>query len=309
MFLDILTLAAGLVALVFAGDKLVEGAVALATRLRISPLVVGLTVVAFGTSAPELVISLEAALGGQPGLAVGNVVGSNVANVLLVLGAPALIAPVACYQRGVSMSLYAMAGITVVFMVMLTSGTLARLDGLILFAGLCAFIGWQLNAARRGRDVIAEEVSAGETTTRAMVIALAIGVIGLPLGATLTIQGATGIAERFGVSDAVIGLTVVAIGTSLPELMTTVIAAFKRSNEVAIGNVIGSNIFNIAAIMGITAMVIPVPVPERIVGVDMWVMAAVTALLVGLTATRSTLTKPIGAAMLAGFVAYIVTAY
>ena len=309
MLFDILILAAGLVVLVFAGDKLVEGAVALATRLRISALIVGLTVVAFGTSAPELFISLQAALDGQPGLSIGNVVGSNVANVLLVLGAPALISPVKCYEKGVDISLWGMAAITVVFMVMLASGTIGRIDGLILFAALCAFIAIQIVLARRGRAIATEEVQVGEMTTRAIAIALVIGVVGLPIGAHFTITGATGIAARFGVSDAVIGLTVVAIGTSLPELVTTLLAAIKRSSDVAIGNVIGSNIFNLAAIMGITAMVIPVPVPERVIGTDMWIMAGVTALLVGLTVMRASIGRALGGAMLVGFIVYIVSAY
>ena len=312
MIVEIIALVAGLAALVFAGDKLVVGAVALAERMRISPLVIGLTIVAFGTSAPELFISLQAALTDQAGIAIGNVVGSNVANVLLVLGAPALISALRCHEPGVDISNYAMLGATVVFMLMLTAGVLGRVDGAILFAGLVAFIAYQFWAARKGY-IPPPEIEGGEEAAglskRGIVIALLIGLVGLPLGAQLTIHGAAGLAERFGVSEAVVGLTVVAIGTSLPELITTVMAAIRRTNEVAIGNVIGSNVFNILSIIGITSMVIPMNVPSRVVSTDMWVMAAATLLLVVLTQFRVTLGKAAGAAMLLVYGGYIWMTY
>ena len=313
MLLDLVFLAAGLVALVFAGDKLVAGAVALASRLRISPLVIGLTIVAFGTSAPELFISLQAAWGGQPGLAIGNVVGSNVANVLLVLGAPALISAIDCHESGIGKSNIAMIAFTAVFMAMLASGgVLGRGEAFVLFAGLCAFLVLQWFAARRDQGLaegFVEEATGDELSNRAIAVALLVGIVGLPLGAQLTINGATGIATVFGISDAVIGLTVVAIGTSLPELITSVMAAVRRSNEVAIGNVVGSNIFNIGAIMGITGMVLPLEVPAQVVSLDMWVMLAATLLLVGLATFRVTLGRVAGAAMLAVYVAYLVALY
>ena len=312
MLLDVLALLGGLVALVFAGDKLVQGAVALAERLRISPLVIGLTIVAFGTSAPELFISLEAALSGQPGLAIGNVIGSNVANVLLVLGMPALIAPLRCHEPGVTASNAVMLIATVAFMVMLASGVIGRVEGAVLFAGLLAFIAWQFHAARTGRlppPALDDDVSSEGMTTRDIAIALAIGIVGLPLGAHFTIVGATGVAEAFGVSDAVIGLTVVAIGTSLPELITTVMAAIRRTSGVAIGNVIGSNVFNILSIIGITGMVIPVEVPARVVATDMWVMLGATVLLAALAWFRVTLGRIAGGAMLAVYAGYLITLY
>ena len=309
MLIDLLALAAGLVALVFAGDKLVDGAVALATKFNISPLIVGLTVVAFGTSAPELFISLQAAFGGQPGLAIGNVVGSNIANVLLVLGAPAMIASIEMHEQGVGRSIIAMVAMTLVFVLMLWSGEIGRLDGALLFALLVAFLVTQIVAARRGMAIAAEDVDGSDLRGRGIAVALALGIVGLPIGAQLTIWGASGLAERFGVSDAVIGLTVVAIGTSLPELITSLLAAIRRTNSVAIGNVVGSNIFNIAAIMGITGLAVPMAVPPRIAGVDVWILIAVTALLSALILMRVTLGRLGGAAMLAGFLAFIVTAY
>ena len=308
MLLNIVVLIAGLVALVFAGDKLVVGAVGLAERLRVSPLVIGLTIVAFGTSAPELFVSLSAAFDGQPGLAIGNVVGSNIANVLLVLGAPALIHAVNCHEEGIEVSNWAMVGLTALFMVFLATGQIGRLEAATLFVLLIAFIAYQMHAARKGRlpaPTYDDEVDAEGLTSRGIALALIIGVIGLPLGSELTVRGASGIAAAFGVSDAVIGLTIVAIGTSLPELVTTVTAAIRRSNEVAIGNVIGSNIFNIASIMGITGMVIPLDVDARIVSPDMWVMAASTALLVVLTLLKGTIGRLGGGLMLLGYAGYL----
>ena len=308
MLLYIVALVAGLAALVYAGDKLVVGAVALAERLRISPLVIGLTIVAFGTSAPELFVSLSAAFDGQPGLSIGNVVGSNVANVLLVLGAPALINAVNCHEDGVEVSNWAMVGLTALFMVFLATGTIGRLEGAVLFALLLAFIAYQLQAARKGRlpaPSYEDEVEVGSLSKRGITIALLIGIVGLAIGSELTVYGASGIARAFNVSEAVIGLTVVAIGTSLPELVTTVTAAIKKSNEVAIGNVIGSNIFNIASIMGITALIVPLDVDPRLISTDMWVMAATTALLVVLTLMKGTIGRWGGAAMLAAYAGYL----
>ena len=312
MLLDLILLAAGLVALVLAGDKLVAGAVALAGRLRISPLVIGLTIVAFGTSAPELFISLQAAYGGQPGLSIGNVVGSNVANVLLVLGAPALISAIRCHEHGIGTSNVAMLALTIAFMAILATGTIGRIEALALFAGLLAFLGYQALAAKRDQGLaqgFVEQAAGDELAGRAIGIALAIGLVGLPLGAQLTINGATGIAARFGISDAVIGLTVVAIGTSLPELITSLMAAVRRSNEVAIGNVVGSNVFNIGAIMGITGLLVPLNVPAQVVSLDMWVMLGSTLLLIALATFRVTLGRMAGGAMLAAYGAYLVILY
>lgn len=310
MFFNLLLLLAGMVLLVLAGNALVKGAVGLAENLGISPLVIGLTVVAFGTSAPELFVSVQAALGGAPGIAVGNVVGSNIANVLLVLGLPALIAPIDPNQPGLRRNLTAMLAITVIALWLLSNGYIGRLEGLLMFAALCAFIAWQVHTARRGATVAAggdihDEVGDVPHGTTAIVGYLAAGLVGLPLAAHLTVSGATGIAERFGVSDAVIGLTVVAIGTSLPELATTLLATIKRSGAVAIGNVVGSNIFNIAGILGLTTLIAPVQVDQRIVSIDMWVMLATTVLVAALGYARIATGKVLGMAMLIAFAIYM----
>lgn len=309
MLIDLLLLLTGMVLLVLAGNALIKGAVGLAENLGISPLVIGLTVVAFGTSAPELFVSVQAALGGAPGIAVGNVVGSNIANVLLVLGLPALIAPIDPNQPGLRRNLTAMLAITAVALWLLSNGHIGRLEGLLMFAALCAFIAWQVHTARAGAPAAAGDIhdEVGEVPHGSGAIAgyLAAGLVGLPLAAHLTVSGAVGIAERFGVSDAVIGLTVVAIGTSLPELATTLVAAIKRSGAVAIGNVVGSNIFNIAGILGLTTLIAPVQVDPRIVSIDMWVMLATTVLVAALGYARIAAGKALGIAMLAAFVAYL----
>ncbi|PHP68223.1 sodium:proton exchanger [Zhengella mangrovi] len=307
MILSFFILAAGLILLVFAGDYLVRGAVGLAENLGISPLVIGLTVVAFGTSAPELFISTQAALGGSPGIAIGNVVGSNIANVLLVVGIPALIAPLAATEPGLRRNMTAMLAATAVFLFMLANGVVGRLEGAILFAFLIAYIGWQIHMARARHEApedYHEEI--GEAPHDKYRIGLSIlgGLIGLPIGAQLTVMGASDIASAFGVSDEAIGLTVVAVGTSLPELATTLTATLRRSSAVAIGNVVGSNLFNILCIMGITAMIVPVDVPQRIIAVDGWVMAGTTVILATLAFARLHAGKAIGAAMVLAYAAY-----
>ncbi len=307
-------LIAGLILLLFAGDYLVRGAVALAEKLGISPLIIGLTIVAFGTSAPELFVSLEAAFNNASGIAIGNVVGSNIANVLLVLGAPALIKPVGCKEDGLRFSLAVMCIMTGVFMAIMTTGWLSHIDGLILFCMLGVFLVWQFRNARKSRKQQVfgdyhDEIDELPTENSKIVAYLLFGLIGLPLGASLTVNGAVDIARMLGVSEAVIGLTIVAIGTSLPELVTSVMAAWRGSGAVAIGNVVGSNIFNIGAILGITSMVHPLLVPGRIVYLDMWIMAAVTVLLTVLAIGSRPINRYGGTVMLALFAGYIVLVF
>lgn len=306
-------LVAGLAMLVFTGDYLVRGAAGLAENLGITPLIIGLTVVAFGTSAPEMLISVDAAITGKPGIAIGNVVGSNIANVLLVIGLPALIAAITATQRGLRRNMSALLIVTAIFLWMLSDGILQRLEGIALLVILVGIVIWQIHTARSFKAEEAEDYhdDIGETPHSGMRIALYLigGVIGLPIGAHLTVEGATAIAEAFGVSQTVIGLTIVAIGTSLPELATTVMAAVRKSSAVAIGNVVGSSLFNIAAIMGVTATIIPVPVDDRIINWDMWVMTAATIAVAILAYGRIAAGKAVGVAMLAAFAAYLFSAF
>ncbi len=289
--MDYFVLIAGLALLLVGGDVLVRGAVGLAEKLSIPPLIIGLTIVSFGTSAPELFISVKAALEGAAGLAVGNVVGSNIANVLLVLGVPAVIYPCVCKEDGIGRNLLVMLGITIVFMGMMLNGRIEIYDGVILFTLLVLYLYSQFRNATKIRKEL-KSVANGEDFTdyqsemdsipaRGWVIGLLLvsGLILLPLGADFVVHSASEIAHSWNVSDEVIGLTVVAIGTSLPELATTLMAVFRKNASVALGNVVGSNIFNIAGIMGITAIIKPLPVGGNIVQIDMWVMLATSLLI------------------------------
>jgi cation:H+ antiporter len=311
-------LIAGLALLLVGGDILVRGAVGLAEKLAIPPLIIGLTIVSFGTSAPELFISVNAALEGAGGLAIGNVVGSNIANVLLVLGIPALIYPCICKEDGIGRNLLVLVGITIVFMGMLSKGSLDFYDGAILFTLLLLYLYSQFRNAAKIRKQLKstatsdnniadyhDEIESVPTRVRVIAVLIVFGVIMLPLGADLTVSSASHIARSWNVSDEVIGLTVVAIGTSLPELATTLMAVFRNNSSVALGNVVGSNIFNIAAIMGITAMVAPLPVGGHIVQIDMWVMLATTITIALLAHYGKTIKLSGGLAMSAIYCAYI----
>ncbi len=281
--MEFLLVAAGLVILLSAGDLLVKGAVNLSLRLGIPALIVSLTVVAFGTSAPELLISVQAILAGAPGLAIGNVVGSNTANVLLVLGVPALLAGLATDGSDTRRSYVQMLAASVLFFVLCVLGPLTWWHGLVLLAGLAAMLIWAARAAMAHRAGMpaADDLEGADPDLPWWKIlgALAIGLVGLPVGADLLIRGATTIAQSFGLSDEVIGLTLVAVGTSLPELATTVSAALRRQADVALGNVIGSNMFNLLGIIGVAALVGPIPVSDGLIRFDLWVMIAASVLI------------------------------
>ena len=306
----------GLIALLLGGDWLVKGAVGLAKMFGISPLIIGLTIVALGTSAPELLISLRAALTGSSGLAVGNVVGSNIANVLLVLGFPALIATMCCADDDIKSTLFFLVGLTGAFMVQMAFGPINRLDGLLLVLCLIAFLTQQFLAARRQNRTreaeeehdFREEVGPVPTSIWVIVGFLMAGLVALPIGASLTVDSAVEIATRWEVPEEVIGLTIVAIGTSLPELATGVMAARQNNASVAIGNVIGSNLFNIAAIMGITATVAgTINVPAHIIDFDMWVMLAATMFLIAIPAFNLSINRLVGSLLLIAYAVYLVT--
>lgn len=310
-------LVAGLVLLVIAGDLLVRGSVALADRLNIPPIIIGLTVVAFGTSAPELVICIKAALAGSPGIAVGNVVGSNIANILLVLGIPALIAATDCNQPFVVRNTLFMLGASIVFVALCFTGPLGAVHGAILLGLLAVFL---FESGRRAMKspasssplVGSEDIDGIEGVPHSGLVCtlfVIAGVIGLPIGAHLTVTGASGIATDWGVSDAVIGLTVVAIGTSLPELVATIMAAMRRQGGLAIGNVLGSNMFNILAIMGITTMVAEVDVPIQMLTLDLWVMLATALVLTPFVLWRRSISARVGAAFVVAYAAYVVVLY
>lgn len=310
---DYIYLIAGLAVLVVGGDILVKGAVGLAEKLQIPALLIGLTVVAFGTSAPELFISLKAALDGASGLAIGNVVGSNITNVLLVMGVPALLAPTVCDEDGISRNLNMMIGFTLIFMVMLYHDELSRFDGFALLMLLCLYLYGQVRIARQKKSLGIEgeeadyhdEVSSVPTSNLMIGTLLAIGIVLLPLGAELTVTGAKSIAQDWGISDAVIGLTVVALGTSLPELATAIVATLRGNASLAVGNVVGSNIFNIGSIMGITAIIQPMEVDASILQLDIWIMLACALLIAALAHWKVKLGKLVGFALTGLYAIYI----
>lgn len=308
---EFLLIAGGLVLLAIGGDVLVRGAVGTASRLGVSPLLIGLVLVGFGTSMPELTTSVQAALSGSPGIAVGNVVGSNIANILLILGAAALLSPIVVAKGVLSRdgSFLAMSQIALAAALFLTP--VGRTSGGLLFAGLIAYIGlsyWLDRRSKNGAAALhtaeAESVSPPKGGLLVSLLLLAGGIAGVVIGAKLLVDGAISIAEGFGISDAVIGLTVVAVGTSLPELAASVAAAMKRQGDIALGNVIGSNIFNALGILGATAIIRPIEVPASILGSDVWIMLGAAALLVLVAATGRRIGRMEGVVLLGLYVAY-----
>lgn len=316
--LAFISLIGGLILLLIAGDIVVRGAVSLAERMGIPTLVIGLTIIAFGTSAPELVISLRAALSGSGGIAIGNAVGSNIANVLLVLSIPSIFTVTKCYEPGAVRNSVFMIVISLVFIAFCYFPPLNRPAGIALLALLVFFLTDQVRTAMRARrgnsdgSVDLELIDGVEGVPHSIPLAFVfvlIGLVGLPLGANLAIEGASTVARSWGVSEATIGLTVIAIGTSLPELSATLMAGIRGHTAVAVGNVIGSNIFNILAIMGTTAVIAPIPVPDRIILYDGWVMMASSGLLLGMALMRISIGKAGGIVMFAAYLAYLTSVF
>lgn len=302
----------GLVILLLAGDSLVKGAVNLALRIGIPALIVSLTVVAFGTSAPELLVSIKAALEGVPGIALGNVVGSNTANILLVLGVPALLAVMHTSECNTRKSYVIMLGASVLFIALAFRGVFDWIAGIVLLLVLATILGDSMREAmahrRAGKAKPQEEDPEGadpEMPWWKIILNLVLGLVGLPLGADLLVDSSVEIAALFGVSDAVIGLTLVALGTSLPELATTVMAALRKQADVALGNVIGSNMFNLLAIIGVASLISPIPVDPAFLRFDMWVMLGASLLIFPLVFLARDLTRIWGLALSALYLGYI----
>ena len=299
----------GLVTLLLAGDFLVRAAVNLALRLGISALVVSLTVVAFGTSAPELLIVLSAMADDAPGLAMGNIVGSNTANILLVLGLPALAAGLYTTGFDTKKAFISMILATVLFITLAFVGPFSWWHGGLMLAVLAAILLDQAWTARRvSRVAVATEDLNGVDTSMPgwkITLYLLLGLVGLPLGAKVLVVNAEIIAREFGVPETAIGLTLIAVGTSLPELATTTVAAIRRQADVALGNVIGSNMFNLLAIIGIAALVGPIPVADEFLRFDLWVMLAASFLLIPFVFFGRNITRIWGAALTLLYMAYL----
>jgi len=305
----------GFVLLLFGAEFLVRGAVALARRLDVSPMVIGMTIVAYGTTAPELVVSVEAALGGVPGIAVGNVVGSNIANILLILGAASLVHPILCTPRVLFRDSSVMLGAAFLFVGLALTGTISRTQGIVMIAAIVCYSLYTYWAERRRSqttDILekeAEEFSEGPRSVWLALLAVIGGIVSVVVGARILISGALTAARYFGVGDEVIGLTLVAVGTSLPELATAMVAAWRRHTDVAIGNVIGANIYNVLAIMGVVSIISPLEIPEQIGRFDIWFMLAVTlALLVAVVAFKG-VTRGVGGVFLGAYALYLMLQY
>ena len=271
----------GLFLLLISGDFLVKGAIQLSNRLGVSALLVSLTVVAFGTSAPELIVAIKATLSGSPGLAMGNVVGSNIANILLVLGLPTLIMGLKKNITDTKRSFGFMIAASVLFIMFGMSGSFSWVYGIVLLSLLAFFLfdTFRQNSKKEFNGEILEFQQRISHSWLTIIFFLTLGVIGLPLGADLLVTNASALAKGYGVSDAVVGLTLVAIGTSLPELATTFVAFVRKKAEVVLGNLIGSNIFNLLAIIGITSLISPVPVDPIFIKFDFWIMLGASVLI------------------------------
>jgi cation:H+ antiporter len=312
----------GLVLLVVGGELLVRGAVRVASRLGVSPLVIGLTLVGFGTSTPELVTSVQAALSGSPGVAYGNIVGSNIANVLLILGASAVLTPIVVTSRALKRDGGVMVLVVIAFAAIASVMTMAFYIGAAFVAALAVYIciAFRQERASTGEHgAVYEKALAAQETDPALAppakpplsIALSLltalaGLAIVVLGGYLLVNGAVSFARSFGISETVIGLTIVAVGTSLPELVTSVVAAIRKEADVAFGNIIGSNIYNILGIGGMTALIVPGRVPIEIVRFDNLVMVGTSLLVVVLGYTGWRIGRREGALLLAGYAGYVV---
>lgn len=310
--LDLLVLAIGIALLFSGGELLVRNASALARVWGLSPMVVGLTIVAVGTSSPELAASITAALQGSPQIALGNVVGSNTANIALVLALVALVRPPTATASFLRREVPIMVGGATLLVVMLVGGVVGRAEGSLLLLLLVAYVLVLLRPGDEKAEVreafTAEYGRAGRISTWKAALLVVLGLAVLVGGANLLVMGATSLARGFGLPEMVIGLTLVAVGTSLPELATSLVAAAKRQPDIALGNIVGSNIFNVLGILGATAVTRPLRVPYETVAIDLWVMLDLSVLLVPFLVTGLRLGRREGAILLTlylGYVAYV----
>ena len=301
----------GSIGLFIGAEGLVRGASSLAIRLGISPLVVGLTVVAFATSSPELVVSIKAAIEGNPGIIVGNVVGSNICNIALILGVAAMISPMSVKTQVIKREIPIMIIVSVILLLILVDDTITRVEGVFLVIGIITYIilGYKYSIKEKDNIEVIKEFEeiipkSPYKIWKSLIFMLA-GLGLLVLGSNLFVDGAVAIAEKFGVSQAVIGLTIVAFGTSLPELTTSIVASFKNENDIAIGNAVGSNVFNILSVLGISSLVRPIA-GTGITMVDLSIMMFFTILILPLSRSKFTLRRGEGVLLFCGYIAYMI---
>lgn len=318
MWMISLLIVGGLVTLVAGAELLVRGASRLAAALGIAPLVIGLTIVAFGTSAPELAVSVQSALSGQADIALGNVVGSNIFNVLFILGLSALLVPLSVAQQLVRFDVPLMIGVSALIWLLSLNGLIERWEGILLFAGILVYTVFLIVQSRREKDEAVTEEYATEYALREphswqrtlLNVGISVGgLVLLVMGARWFVDGAVGLARTLGLSELTIGLTIVAAGTSMPEVATSLVAALRGERDIAVGNVVGSNIFNILAVLGLTAIVAPgsgVPVASGMVAIDMPFMIAVAVACLPIFFTGHTISRWEGTVFLGYYVAYTI---
>lgn len=308
--------AGGLVLLGFGGELLLRGAVSLATRLRLTPAVIGLTVVAAGTSVPELAVSAIAAAQGRTDIAFGNVVGSNVANIALILGLCALVRPLAIGGNIIRLEYPVLALVTLMTVALAEDGIVNRLDAVLLVAVYVCFTAYMVTLVRDRMNATEErefgdevqefdQSAPGDHRLPVLLALITLGALLLAGGASVTVEGAVGLATRFGLSERVIGLTIVAIGTSLPEVVTSLVSVARGRDDVAIGNIIGSNLFNLLGILGVSALIAPLSVHPGIVASDNWWMLGVTIGLFPIMMSGRRITRLEGGLLLSVYVIYL----
>jgi len=304
----------GFVLLVWSADRLVAGASALARHFGVSALVVGVTIVGFGTSAPEMVVSALASLEGNPSLAVGNALGSNIANIGLILGLTGLVYPMSVDRSTCTRELPLLAAVTALTAILMVNGSLSRVDGLFLAGGLAAFIGLMILRGRRGAGVdsatqaLMSEISHDMPVGRAAAWTV-VGLIVLPISAQILVDGAIGMARLLGVTEAVIGLTIVALGTSLPELAAAIASALRREDDLCIGNILGSNLFNLLGVLGIAALIHPMDIERILIVRDLPVMTLTFVMLAAMAMFAERVGRAGAALLLTTYVVYQIAVF
>ncbi|UCG28391.1 MAG: calcium/sodium antiporter [Bacteroidales bacterium] len=274
-----LYLLAGFIILLLSGEFLVKGGVALARKFRISTRVVGVTIVSFGTSAPELVVSVNAALTGHPAISIGNVIGSNISNIALVLGLVAIFLPVPVRRKSVRIDWPIMMVATILFYLFILNGNLQFFEGLTFIVLLMGFVSWSIYNSRRENYIVGKRAEKPRYPFPVAIIMIVLSSAGLMLGADWLVKGASGVARAFGVSEHAISVSVIALGTSIPELATSIVAAIRKQMDISIGNIIGSNLFNLWGILGITSMVRTIPVESSVIQFDVFWLLGISLLL------------------------------
>ena len=312
LFADFLLVVAGLILLIWGADRFVHGAAATARNLGVQPLLIGLTVVAFATSAPEILVSIDASLRGQPGLAYGNAIGSNIVNIGLVLGAVAIIRPIQLRSATLQREMPALLAVSLLTVSLFLDSYLSRVDGIVMLVGLIIVMIWltRLGMQSAPSDPIVQDFEAEipkDVSMGRAVFWLAVGLVTLLLGAHLLVEGSLNIAVQLGVSEVVIGILLVAFGTSLPELAVSLVSALKGEYGLAIGNIVGSNIFNLLAVIGVAATIAPSPMAPTVLSLHIFVMVAFTLVLFAMTYDyngKAELSRIEGAALLIAFIVY-----